>query len=185
MALSWFNASSETFKSFEFHCDHCGELHSGSPSFANDAPFSYYQLTMSERETLAKLTEDTCVINSESFFIRATLEIPIDDAEDPFCWGVWVSQSEESFNRYIDTFHENQAEDGSFGWLAVTMPGYMRNPPQSPLEHLACNVEWQNQGTRPLVFPHECDHPLYEDVVEGITWERAIELAKLAMHPGH
>ncbi|TQV71926.1 DUF2199 domain-containing protein [Denitrobaculum tricleocarpae] len=183
MALSWLTAGSDPFKPFEFQCDLCGDLHKGSPSFANDAPYSYYRLTKSERTTQAQLTEDTCVINGESFFIRATLEIPIDDAEDPFCWGVWVSQSEKSFNRYIDTFHENQAEDGSFGWLAVTMPGYKRTGEGEPLEHLACNVEWQDKGTRPLVFPHECDHPLYGDVVDGISWDRAVELAKQILHP--
>ena len=106
MALSWFRASSDTIKPFEFRCARCGELHSGSPSFANEAPFSYFQLTKSERMAKAKLTEDTCIIENRAFFIRATLEIPIDDAEDPFCWGVWVSQSEESFKRYIDTFQQ-------------------------------------------------------------------------------
>lgn len=183
MALNWFGLSANPIKSFEFRCERCGNIHRGSPSFANEAPFNYYELTAEERASRARLTDDTCVIDGESFFIRATLEIPILDAEDPFCWGVWVSQSEESFKRYLATFQDDQSGDGSFGWLAVTMPGYRRNDPGEPVEHLACNVEWQVQGTRPLVFPQESDHPLYQDVMMGIGWDRAIELAQRVMHP--
>lgn len=183
MAFNWFGLNAKLEKSFEFHCERCGNIHSGSPSFANDAPFNYYELTSDERAARARLTEDTCVIDDDAFFIRGTLEIPILDADDPFCWGVWVSQSEESFERYLKTFKENQSGDGSFGWLAVTMPGYRRNAKGEPVEHLACNVEWQNQGTRPLIFPQRSDHPLYQDVMEGISWDRAIELTQMVMHP--
>ncbi|WP_282609802.1 DUF2199 domain-containing protein [Pelagibius sp. Alg239-R121] len=183
MAFNWFGAAADPIKSFEFRCDRCGGIHSGSPSFANEAPYSYYELTNDERTTRARLTDDTCVIDKDSFFIRGTLEIPIEDAEDPFCWGVWVSQSEESFKRYLETFQDDQTGDGSFGWLAITMPGYRRTASHEQIEHLACNVEWQGKGQRPLIFPHECDHPLYTDVTDGITWDRAIELAQMVMHP--
>lgn len=183
MAFNWFGLSASPIRSFEFRCERCGNIHRGSPSFANEAPFNYSELSAGERVARARLTDDTCVIDGESFFIRGTLEIPILDAEDPFCWGVWVSQSKESFKRYLATFQNDQSGDGSFGWLAVTMPGYRRNPDNEPIEHLACNVEWQGQGTRPLVFPQESDHPLFHDVMDGISWERAIELAQKVMHP--
>lgn len=183
MAFNWLGLRADPLRSFEFHCDRCGDIHRGAPSFANDAPFNYYELTADERAHRARLTDDTCVIDSESYFIRGTLEIPILDAEEPFCWGVWVSQSEESFKRYLATFQNDQSGDGSFGWLAVTMPGYRRNAKGEPVEHLACNVEWQTEGTRPLVFPQESDHPLYSDVMDGISWERAIDLAQQVMHP--
>lgn len=62
------------------------------------------------------------------------------------------------------------------------MPGYDQTDEDEPLETLACNVIWQRKGKRPLIEPQECDRPLYKDFVEGISWDRAIELARLVIH---
>ena len=152
-------------------------------------PVEYFAMSEAERETRTWLSRDLCRILppadapdvARSYYIRATLEIPIHSASDPFCWGVWVSQSEKSFDRYLETYDQDQSGDGSFGWLAVTMRPYQRSPVE-PLEYLECNVEWGPPGKRPQVLLKPCDHPLFVDQRDGISWDRAIEIAQIALH---
>ncbi len=167
-------------KVFEFRCGECSELHRGSPSFSYAKPPHYFAVPEAERAARIQLTTDTCVIDNDTFFIRGLLEIPIDGVDEPFAWGVWVSQSRESFERYVETFDKDQSGDGSFGWLSVTMPGYI--DPDAELADLACNVQWRGNGLRPLVVPQECNHLLYQDYTNGISWDRAIDMAQQVMH---
>lgn len=170
-------------KTFEFECECCGQLHTGSPSFAYQRPIYWFHVPEGERQTRINIDDDTCAIDDEYFFIRAVLEIPIHDVDEPFTWGLWVSQSKKNFERYIETFNQDPGGYTSTGWLPVTMPGYNRRDPEDELENLACDVEWQSSGARPLIHPEECDHPLYHDYKNGISWERAAELARKFMHP--
>lgn len=169
-------------KSFQFRCSDCGEMHKGSPSFGYDTPFLYSTVPEEERADRAHLTSDICSIDDDTFFIRGVIEIPIHDVEDPLLWGVWVSQSQESFERYVASFDGDQSDDGSFGWLDVTMQGYDLTKDDEECETLGCDVSWQGFGARPLIVPQECDHILYRDCTNGISWDRAIELARLVMH---
>lgn len=183
MAFSWFALGNEPEKTFEFRCNCCGEIHRGSPSFAYAKPAAYFSVPENERETSIRIDSDTCVIEDEEYYIRAVLEIPIVGVDEPFMWGVWVSQSRESFERYMATYDDDQSEDGSFGWLAVAMPGYDLTEPGEPFEQIACDVRWSVPGARPTLAPHEIDHPIYHDFINGISWDRAIELALKMMHP--
>jgi len=167
---------------FEFRCSECGEIHKGSPSFGYKKPPLYFTVPEDEVGQRVKLTDDTCVIDDDAFFIRGLLEIPIHNVDDPFLWGVWVSQSRESFDRYIETYDADQSGHGSFGWLDVTMPGYVNADDGGETAVLACNVDWRDVGQRPLIMPQECDHQLYRDFADGITWERAIAMASRIMH---
>lgn len=183
MGFDWYALGNKPAKTFEFRCQCCGEVHRGSPSFGYEKPPAYFAIPEAERADRIKIDADTCEINDDEFYIRALLEIPVEGADEPFSWGAWVSQSAESFERYMQTYNQDQGGEGSFGWLTVTMPGYVRTEAGEDWEHLACDVKWQAQGQRPLIEPHECDHPLYHDAVNGISWDRAIELARLVMHP--
>ncbi len=170
-------------KVFEFLCEECGALHRGSPSFSYREPFLYFDIPEAERARRIVIDDDCCTIDNEVFFIRGILEIPIDGAAEPFLWGLWVSQSADSFERYRDSFDRDQAGDSRFGWLAVTMPAYGRSGPGESLENLACDVLWQGTDARPLIALHEGDHPLCRDFKAGISWDRAIEIARQIMHP--
>ncbi len=178
-------------KTFEFECTDCGDIHRGSPSFAYAKPTYFFDVPESERDARIKLSDDLCVIlpapddrEGETIYcIRVTLDIPIHGAPDPFCWGVWVTQSEDSFERYVETFFGDQSGDGSFGWLAVTMPYYDESSPGEPFEALACDVEWGPVGKRPKVILQEATHQLYLDQRNGISWEKATLLARAMMHP--
>ncbi|MEM9635660.1 MAG: DUF2199 domain-containing protein [Pseudomonadota bacterium] len=166
-------------KSFSFKCACCGEIHEGGPSFAYDEPAYIRGLTDEERAERVFLNSDLCVVDNETFFIRATLEIPINGSDDRFLWGVWVSQSKESFDRYVETYEQDQTGDGSFGWLSVTMPGYKSEGTDDT--NLPTNVVWGNE--RPQLKIHDDqDHPLAVDQRDGISWERAVELVVLLNH---
>lgn len=176
-------------KTFSFKCGLCNSMHEGPPSFAHKRPPYYFDVPEADRAGRVEMSDDLCRIaptqpdGSDAIYcIRATLDIPIIDSDAPFCWGVWVTHSEEAFRRYEATFDQDQSDDGAFGWLAVVMPYYRRTAPGDFLEHLACDVEWGPQGRRPKVIVRPCDHPLYTDQSEGITWDKAVDIARLAMH---
>lgn len=163
-------------RTFSYKCICCGEICEGGPSFAYNEPCHTSAIPDEEKEKRVRLNSDLCVLDEEQFFIRATLEVPIKDTRDSFLWGVWVSQSKESFDRYIETFNEDQTGDGSFGWLTVSMPGYTKEG--AKFVDLPTNVHWGTE--RPEIQIHDDqDHPLALDQREGISWDRAVELAVL------
>lgn len=167
---------------FAFQCSCCGELHEGSPSFGFNEPEQYSSLTQKQRAEMAELSDDLCVIkNGEQTdrFIRAILEIPIHGVQDPFLWGVWVSASEKSFNRYVETYDAPVEGDGFFGWVCNSIGLY----PTS--EARPADVYVQTDGTRPRVVLHTSDPELDQLVIDqrqGITIERAQQLAERALH---
>jgi hypothetical protein len=91
-------------------------------------------------------------------------------------WGVWVSLSEESFNRYVDTYEEPDPSDNYFGWFCNYLPYY---------ENTYALKTWVHPrigGDRPYIELEESEHPLCIDHHRGISPERAQEIAEVAMH---
>lgn len=167
---------------FAFRCTSCDEIHEGSPSFGFDAPSPYNRLSEEERQSIAHLSDDCCVIaypEGTQYFVRALLEVPILGVQEPFLWGVWVSASEKSFQRYLDTFDAPQPGDGFFGWLANRIGVY-------PSEQSRGADVWiQTDGTRPRVMLHQSkddSDALPRDQRDGISVKRAQQLAEQAMH---
>ena len=174
-------------KTFEFRCKCCGEIHRGSPSVGYKHPIQYFWVPEEDRQTRIKDNDDFCIIEhgkepgeDTDYFIRGVLEVPIHGVEDPFLWGIWISQSKTSFEKYLETFSSDQTGSVSFGWLTVTMPYYNRCESGEELEDLKCDVEWG--ASRPKVLVWECDHPLFQDQQNGISWETAVEIAQLVIH---
>ena len=167
---------------FAFKCSSCGELHEGPPSFAFNAPDQYASLSEEQKQRMGTLTSDFCTITHEEGtdrFIRAVLEVPIHGVGDPFLWGIWVSLSEKSFNRYSETYDTPVEGEGFFGWVCNQINLY-------PYEHSRpADVLVQLGGSRPKVVLHRGnpeDDPLVIDQVNGISIARAQELAERAMH---
>ena len=177
---------------FEYRCACCGKVHRGSPSVGYIKPGAFFDVPEEERKERVRLTSDLCEIappadepeRGTGYFIRTTLDIPIHGVDEPFCWGVWVSQSEDAFRRYVETYDGDQSGMGSFGWLNATMPGYEERDADGLVRSVPCDVLWDQKGERPKVKVQECDHPLFTDQRDGISWERAAELAQRALHPG-
>ena len=160
--------------SFTFTCACCGKEVSGLPDLAFDAPLHYDQLPEAERAGRARLDADFCVIDGKDRFIRAVCPVPIRGTEEHFAWGVWVSLSAESFERYHASFEtlDQSHLGGMFGWLSNRLPLY---PDTLKLQ---TSVMPQDHRQRPLVWVNQvhADHPLYIDQREGITTERLGEI---------
>ncbi len=163
-----------TESSVTFSCACCGKTVAGLPDLAFDAPLQYAALSEAERAARARLDADFCVIDGEQRFIRAVCPIPVRGTEGYFAWGVWVSLSADSFERYRAAFEvPDQAElGGMFGWLCNRLPPY-----PDTLE-LQTSVMLQDGRQRPLVWVNRvhAEHPLYIDQHEGITTERLGEI---------
>ncbi|HVZ38063.1 MAG TPA: DUF2199 domain-containing protein [Candidatus Kapabacteria bacterium] len=105
------------------------------PAFAASAPLSYYSVPHPERSSRCVLGTDECVIDSEMFFVLGCLEVPVHGEEESFSWGVWVSLSEASFEKWRQAYTvEAGIYDGEAlahrtlfrlaGCLAEAMSGY-------------------------------------------------------------
>ncbi|HEU4825042.1 MAG TPA: DUF2199 domain-containing protein [Dongiaceae bacterium] len=161
---------------FSFVCATCGRLHEGSPSIGYSAPFYWQEAYRADTTGTSRINDDLCMIERRDYFIRCILEVPILEVEEPFLWGVWVSQSERNFQDYADSFHDTP-ERRTFGYFANRLPGY----PDTLSLHT--QVNWQRGRGRPIVELEPADHPLYRDWSEGIGWARAAELARPYLHP--
>jgi hypothetical protein len=152
-----------------YHCACCGQTHEGLPDIGFAAPYHYYQLPDEEREARSVLTEDTCVIDGEDYFIRGTIELPVHGQEATFGLGVWVSQKDTNFGCYVQ--NPDTPEIGPFfGWLSSEVLAF-----GSTLS-LKTTAYFQGNGLRPLIELEPTEHPLAVAQQEGISLERAWEI---------
>lgn len=158
-------------KAFRYTCACCGEEHEGAPGFAYDTP-NYYR----EDRPNSELTSDFYTVDDEFFFIRTILDVPILEYDEPFSWGVWVSLSRDNFLRYRDIYDEPIQEGEYFGWFNNRLPYY------PDTINIKTSVHLRSGGIRPWIEPEPTDHPLSRDYHNGISWEKAIEIAQIAMH---
>lgn len=84
-----------------YYCHSCGQEHQDLPDIGSDRPDYYWQVPEAEREARIQLTTDTCIIDSEDFYVRGVLELPILNAGTCLGFGVWVSHKRENFQIYI------------------------------------------------------------------------------------
>jgi hypothetical protein len=161
---------------FSFICPCCGDQHVGLPDIGYASPIFWSEADAAAKPAENRLNSDFCVIDGEHFFIRCVLDVPIRDADAVLGWGVWVTQSKSNYELYGATFDETP-ERQTFGYLANRLPKY------PDTVNIPTQVHWRGGGRRPLVEPEASDHPLYRDWSEGITRERAIQFALLALHP--
>jgi hypothetical protein len=99
---------------YAWTCKCCGKQFSTLPtSYGFDAPLLWYVLPEAERESRARLNTDFCAVDDQHFFVRGCIEVPIIGRDEKFVWGVWVSQSRESFGRALDLFQVPTIENES------------------------------------------------------------------------
>ena len=166
---------------FSFKCSCCGKIHEGSPSFGFREPNQYSSLSTEQKVQLGTLTDDFCTISDEDgtdYFIRTVLEVPIYGIQQPFLWGVWVSLSQKSFERYRETYNSPVEGETFFGWVCNSISLYPNSSARP------ADVVVQSGGKRPKVILHDVDHqdPLLIDQKNGISIARAQELAERAIH---
>lgn len=120
---------------------------------------------------------DLCYIEDDRF-IRVCLEIPIIGVEQPFMWGVWVSLSQDNFERYRETYDAPVETDEYFGWFCNRLPFY---PDTLNLKTL---VRPRSGSVRPYLDLEPTEHHLTIDFGNGISISRAQEIAEHVMHQG-
>jgi hypothetical protein len=161
----------------EYNCTCCRKTHNGIPALTFNHPFYWDEKksTINSGENI--LTSDLCVIDKKEFFIRVILEIPINDTDQTFSWGVWVSLSKENFFRYKKVFGTKKElkEKRYFGWFSNQIPGY------PDTLKIKTSVHLQGGKLRPkIVLDHSDPHPLCQEQHNGITMERMHELIENA-----
>jgi hypothetical protein len=166
----------------KYHCKTCGREHIGLPDIGYDSPHHYASASPEEQKRDFVLTADTCTMKDaegEHYFVRGVLLIPILATKEHFGWGVWVSLSQKNFDRYVALNDDSiiEKEPPYFGWFCTNIPGYPTTL------SLKAKVELQTGNQRPLITLEPGPHPLSKEQHEGITIERAIELARPYLHP--
>src|SRR5262245_50417429 len=108
------------------NCSTCGKPLQAVTDLSFNAPLHYDEIPEGEKETRAKLTSDSCIIDGKQFFVRGCLEIPVRDQPETFVWGVWCSLSQSNHSRYFELFDlvGVPVEGPYFGWLCNRIPGY-------------------------------------------------------------
>ena len=163
----------------EFRCRCCAETHVGLPAWHFDAPAQASAVPTAECDRRINLTADRCVIDGEWFFAKGLLEVRVLGMDEPFTWGVWLSLSRKSFDRYVETFDDRLREEGEefFGWLCNDLPGY------PPTLLLKAQLRIRRYPQRPSVELEPTEHPLAVDQRDGITAASAVEMAERLLHP--
>lgn len=165
---------------FSFKCSCCGKIHEGSPSFSYPEPLYVASLSEEERKRdIEKSNDDLFVVKYEGgchHFVRVVLEIPIHGCDEPFTWGVWVSLSEQSFNRYVETWDDVDESDSYFGWFNNELPYYDQSV------SIKTQVRPRKGGIRPYLELEEGSCELADDLYNGISVEKAQKIAEICMH---
>lgn len=159
-----------------YQCFHCDTKSQGIPmSYGAEAPSYYDDTPVIEREKRFYLTDDTCTMDNEYFFIKGCIEIPVIDSSEPFIWNVWVSLNKMNFDRVLELWETKgrENEEPYFGWLSTSIPSY----PETL--NLKTNVHTRPIGVRPFIELEPTDHPLAIEQQRGITLERVREIHQL------
>jgi len=156
----------------KYICDCCGKEHESWPAITYNAPNSYSNLSAQEKEEIAVIDEDFCVIKyADSHidrFIRVVLIQKVNDNCEDLEYGFWVSLSETSFTNYLENFDNENHETQYFGWLSNYIPQYQFE------NSIPTTVVTKSGNDRPEIFPHkDFDHPFVKDFYNGITKEEA------------
>ena len=157
-----------------YRCTTCGEEHDDLPDIGADKPDQLLGVPEKPFSERFYLTADICVCDDDRF-IRGVLLIPVHGRAEPFGFGVWVSQSRQNFETYVENF--DTPEIGPFfGWLCTNIGYY----PERSLG-LKSMAHFRGNGQRPTVELEATDHPLSVDQREGITLAKAWEIVHFYM----
>ena len=162
-----------------YACPICGMRHASLPlKFSVKAPLAVTAIPVDELEKRVVITPDQCVIDGRDFYLRGRIVLPVHGSKDPFVWGVWAEVSPKSFLRTNHLWKtEGRENQPSFpGWLHTELPLYGNTL------NLEVSVETQPVGRRPHFLVSDPQHPLAIEQSQGISQERAGEIAAEVLH---
>jgi len=154
-------------ETLKYTCSCCGKVHFEYPSIAYDSPSNYYNLSQNDKEQIAEISSDFCIIKNTDQtdrFIRCTLTQKVFDHCEDLEYGLWVSLSEKSYNDYLKNYQNEDYEATYFGWLNNRLPDY------DFTESIPTTVYTKLGNQRPEIVPHQdFDHPFVKDYYKGIS----------------
>jgi len=171
-----------------YTCRTCGHNHAGVPfSFAADFPDQYANLSKPERDSRATIGSDQCIVDSQRFYLRGMMEIPIVGSDEKFLWGVWASIREEIFDE-ISGCWELEGRERKYGPYKGRLANSLSIYPETL--NLKLRIILQPVGVRPLFILEDDHHALALHQNSGMTQQQAIEMASFLLHcegrpPGH
>lgn len=154
----------------KYTCSCCGKEYDDWPALDFHEPAYYGELGDEEKETIAVIGTDLCVIEHQDQtdrFIKGVLYQKVNGTCQQLQYTVWVSLSEKSYNDYVENFDNHEHEATYFGYLCNWIAPY-----KSTLS-LHTNVVVSKGNKRPEVVPHENDHPFVRDYYNGISIDEA------------
>ncbi len=153
---------------FTFRCNACSQIHHGTPGYGWDHPVYLLDVPESERAARVVLTDTTCTIDGQYFYVRGNLDVPVIDAAESLIFGVWVSLSAKHFQRYQD-LRENPdrvKEPPMVGWLSSSIKSYPNTL------KLKARIWQRAPGHQPFVELEPTDHPLAVQQREGVDTKK-------------
>lgn len=155
-----------------YTCSSCGKEHEDWLALANYSPDSYHSLSEEEKENMAELDSDFCIIrypgDQTDRFIRCTLTQKVTDHCEDLEYGFWASLSENSFHDYKANFNNEAHETRYSGWLSSLLLDYDNK------ESIPVTVITRAGDRRPELVPNkDFDHPFVRDYYNGITKREA------------
>jgi hypothetical protein len=176
---SWKNErmSDETPNSFQ--CGMCGQWHDGPPmSYSEKVPHAVTAIPDAELDRRVVFTLDQCVIDQREFYLRGRIPVPVIGRQEPFIWGVWALVSQEDFIRCNERWKvEGRETDPPFqAFLHTRLPMY------GDTVGIELKVRTQVVGRRPHFEVVDTKHPLAVEQQEGMTMERARQIAESVIH---
>jgi hypothetical protein len=166
-----------------FVCSVCGEHHDELMlDIRMGLPEPVFELPDDERDERAEIGGDSGIYREpdgrEHYYVRGLLEIPIPSLDGYFGYGTWIEVDGESYDRLGDLWHdEGGREEPPFaGRLANELAPYERTL------GLPVMLQLRDVDLLPAVELVDTDHRLRAEQQNGITEERAQELAATVMH---
>jgi len=163
----------------KWKCKSCGEEHDELPiCFGFHPPWSMF-VEPDEFEDRVALTEDTCIIDDDQFFIRGNIKIPILKHDELFEYSVWSSLSAEDYAHATQRWDEpDRHKDPPYaGQLMTPIAGY------PDTLKLKLKIQTQPCGFVPLITLEKSQHPLALEQLNGISIARWHEIAEFMLHP--
>lgn len=158
-------------KDKQFKCSICGKVHEELPSIGFKTPFHYDILSEKDKNEIAEVSDDFCVIEhleQTDRFVRTVLNLKTDIPSQDLVYGVWVSLSEKNFNEYKSNFKIQSKEKTYFGIICNEIADY-----EESTIGLHVNVLTRLDDLRPEIIPHKFEHKLVTDWENGITFHEA------------
>ncbi len=158
-------------KPVHFYCPDCDLEHVGFPAITRIYPDIIAEKLKEVSTDRLRIGNDTCRImypKPRRSFVRANLDIPVIDEDEPLQYGLWVELSEEDFDQYL-RYEKINIPLILDGWLANEVPDFP--------DTLGIPVQMVTRAfpLRPLLQPVEDDNDLWHAFESGLeSWEAQV-----------